>query len=71
MCVVSCAIRMAIDDTSEAETLVDPVVSSDGAESTRADARERRETTATVTDSYVVMTRRVIRPDPAADETAD
>ena len=71
MWTVSCDTPMAIDDRPESESLADPAGSADGAESTRGDARERRETTATVTDSYVVMTRRLIRPDPAADEATD
>ena len=71
MCVVSRATSMAIGDRPESESLADRAESADGAESTGGDARERRETTATVTDSYVVMTRRLIRPDPAADEAAD
>ena len=52
---------MAIDDTVRSETGADSTASFGGAERGRPDVRERRETTQTVTDSYVVLTRRLIR----------
>ena len=59
---------MAIDDTAGSETGADSPASLGGADGDRPAVRERRETTQTVTDSYVVLTRRLIRTE---GETAD
>lgn len=61
---------MAIDDTSRTEPTAESATPSDGTERERVEAGERRETTQTVTDSYVVLTRRLIRPAPAVDAEA-
>lgn len=60
---------MAIDDGPDFDASVDTPGSFDGAEAEASDVRERRETTETVTDSYVTLTRRVIRVDP--DDASD
>lgn len=58
---------MAIDDRGGGDAGADAETVG-GTDRERVETRERRETTKTVTDEYVTLTRRVVRIDPSADD---
>lgn len=58
---------MAIDDKGGGDAGTDAEAVG-GTDRERVETRERRETTKTVTDEYVTITRRVVRFHPSADD---